>query len=73
MARGAAGGCPIAHALAAGTNSIPTTAALKVVVTARCVTFMMLPLSLGEIFLPDLHARNERENRNAEPIFFSHY
>jgi hypothetical protein len=71
MAKGAAGCCPIAHALAAGTNSIPTTAALKVIVTARCVTLMMLPLSVGEIFLPDLHARNERENRNAGAIFFT--
>jgi hypothetical protein len=47
-------GCgAIAHALAAGTNSIPTTAALKVVVTARRVIFMTLPLSFGEILLPE--------------------
>jgi hypothetical protein len=31
---------------------------------------MLLSLS-GKYFLPDLHARNERENRNAGAIFFT--
>ena len=42
-----------AQALAAGTNSIPTTAALKVVATVRCVTFIMLPLSFGDNISPE--------------------
>src|SRR5579884_1918594 len=61
-----------AHARAAGTNSIPKTAALKVVITARCVTFMMVPLSIGKMLFPELYARNECENCKAGAIFFSH-